>query len=62
MADGQVVLVELKPLGAVSTVRFGLLRGRQVGEGQSNYRCNDGSDEKVEAWGRLPEAAVKASD
>jgi hypothetical protein len=26
----------------------------------SIYRCHDGADEKVKAWGRLPEAAVKA--
>ena len=47
MADGQVVLVTTEPLDGGSPVR-------------SVYFVAEQDPETAEAWGRLPEAAVKA--
>ena len=56
MADGQVVLVTTEPLGGGSPVRSVYFVAEQDPE-KANAIIGA---MKVEAWGRLPEAAVKA--
>ena len=61
MADGQVVLVTTEPMDGGSPIRSVYFVAEQdpdtakaiIGEMMA-------PNEKVEAWGRLPEAAVKA--
>jgi hypothetical protein len=61
MADGQVVLVTTEPLGSGSPVRSVYFVAEQDPEmAKAIIRAMMAPNEKVEAWGRLPEAAVKA--
>ena len=55
MADGQVVLVTTEPLEGGSPVRSVYFVSEQDAEAAKAI-----PNEKVEAWGRLPEAAVNA--
>ena len=61
MADGQVVLVTIEPLGGGSNVRSVYFVAEQDPEKtKAIIAAMMAPNEKVEAWGRLPEAAVKA--
>jgi hypothetical protein len=61
MADGQVVLVTTEPLGGGSPVRSVYFVAEQDPEmAKAIIGAMMAPNEKVEAWGRLPEAAVKA--
>ena len=61
MADGQVVLVTTEPLGGGSPVRSVYFVAEQDPERAAAIVATVmAPNEKVEAWGRLPEAAVKA--
>jgi hypothetical protein len=61
MADGQVVLVTTEPLGDGSPVRSAYFVAEQDPETAKDIiGAMMAPNEKVEAWGRLPEAAVKA--
>src|SRR5216683_6124024 len=61
MADGQVVLVTTEPLGGGSPVRSVYFVAEQDPEAaKAIIDAMTAPNEKVEAWGRLPEAAVKA--
>jgi hypothetical protein len=61
MADGQVVLVTTEPLGGGSPVRSVYFVAEQDPEAaRAIIDAMTAPNEKVEAWGRLPEAAVKA--
>src|SRR3981081_707743 len=61
MADGQVVLVTTDPLEGGSPVRSVYFVAEKDPEtAQAIISAMMAPNEKVEAWGRLPEAAVKA--
>jgi hypothetical protein len=61
MADGQVVLVTTEPLEGGSPVRSVYFVAEQDPEAaKAIIDAMTAPNEKVEAWGRLPEAAVKA--
>ena len=61
MADGQVVLVTTEPLGGGSPVRSVYFVAEQDPEtAKAIIGAMMAPNEKVEAWGPLPEAAVKA--
>ena len=61
MADGQVVLVTTEPLGGGSLVRSVYFVAEQDPEtAKAIIGAMMAPNEKVEAWGPLPEAAVKA--
>jgi hypothetical protein len=61
MADGQVVLVTTEPLGGGSPVRSVYFVAEQDPEkAKAIIGAMMAPNEKVEARGRLPEAAVKA--
>jgi hypothetical protein len=61
MADGQVVLVTTEPLGGGSPVRSVYFVAEHDPEkAKAIIGAMMAPNEKVEAWGRLPEAAVKA--
>jgi hypothetical protein len=61
MADGQIVLVTTEPLGGGSPVRSIYFVAEQDPEkAKAIIGAMMAPNEKVEAWGRLPEAAVKA--
>jgi hypothetical protein len=61
MADGQVVLVITEPLGGGSPVRSVYYVAEPDSEtAKAIIAAVMAPNEKVEAWGRLPEAAVKA--
>jgi hypothetical protein len=61
MADGQVVLVTTEPLEGGSPVRSVYFVAEQDPEtAKVIISAMMAPNEKVEAWGRLPEAAVKA--
>jgi hypothetical protein len=61
MADGQVVLVTTEPSGGGSPVRSVYFVAEQDPEtAKAIIGAMMAPNEKVEAWGRLPEAAVKA--
>jgi hypothetical protein len=61
MADGQVVLVTTEPLGGGSPVRSVYFVAEEDPEkAKAIIGAMMAPNEKVEAWGRLPEAAVKA--
>jgi len=61
MADGQVVLVTTEPLDGSSPVRSVYFVAEQNPEtATAIIAAMMAPNEKVEAWGRLPEAAVKA--
>lgn len=61
MADGQVVLVTTEPLGGGPLVRSVYFVAEQNPEKAKAIIADMmAPNEKVEAWGRLPEAAVKA--
>jgi hypothetical protein len=58
---GQVLLVTTKPLGGGSPVRSVYFVAEQDPEkAKAIIGAMMAPNEKVEAWGRLPEAAVKA--
>jgi hypothetical protein len=61
MADGQVVLVTTQPLGGGPPVRSVYFVAEQDPEKAAAIIAEMmAPNEQVEAWGRLPEAAVKA--
>jgi hypothetical protein len=61
MADGQVVLVTTQPLGGGPPVRSVFFVAEQDPEKATAIIASVmAPNEKVEAWGRLPEAAVNA--
>jgi hypothetical protein len=61
MADGQVVLVTTQPLGGGQPVRSVYFVAEQDPEKAAAIIAEMmAPNEQVEAWGRLPEAAVKA--
>jgi hypothetical protein len=61
MADGQVVLVTTEPLDGGSPVRSVYFVAEQDPDtATAIIAAMMAPNEKVEAWGRLPEAAVKA--
>jgi hypothetical protein len=61
MADGQVVLVTTEPLGGGPPVRSVYFVAEQDPDtAKAIVGAMMAPNEKVEAWGRLPEAAVKA--
>jgi hypothetical protein len=61
MADGQVVLVTTEPLGGGSPVRsVYFVAEKDPEKAKAIIGAMMAPNEKVEAWGRLPEAAVKA--
>jgi hypothetical protein len=61
MADGQVVLVTTEPLGGGSPVRSVYYVAEPDSQAaRAIIAAVMAPNEKVEAWGRLPEAAVKA--
>jgi hypothetical protein len=61
MADGQVVLVTTEPLEGGSPVRSVYFVAEQdPAAAKAIIDAMTAPNEKVEAWGRLPEAAVKA--
>jgi hypothetical protein len=61
MADGQVVLVTTEPLGGGSPVRSVYYVAEPDSEtARAIIAAVMAPNEKVEAWGRLPEAAIKA--
>jgi hypothetical protein len=61
MADGQVVLVTTEPLGGGSPVRSVYFVAEQdPAAAKAIIDAMTAPNEKVEAWGRLPEAAVNA--
>jgi hypothetical protein len=61
MADGQVVLVTTEPSGGGSPVRSVFFVAEQDPEkAKAIIGAMMAPNEKVEAWGQLPEAAVKA--
>jgi hypothetical protein len=61
MADGQVVLVTTEPLDGGPLVRSVYFVAEQDAEtATAIVAAMMAPNEKVEAWGRLPEAAVKA--
>jgi hypothetical protein len=61
MADGQVVLVTTQPLGGGAPVRSVYFVAEQDPEkATAIIAAVMAQNEQVEAWGRLPEAAVKA--
>jgi len=61
MEDGQVVLVTTEPLGGGSPVRSVYFVAEEDAEkAKAIIGAMMAPNEKVEAWGRLPEAAVKA--
>ena len=61
MADGQVVLVTTEPLGGGSSVRSVYYVAEPDSEtARAIIAAVMAPNEKVEAWGRLPEAAVRA--
>ena len=61
MADGQVVLVTTEPLGGGSPVRsVYFVAEKDPEKAIAIIGAMMAPNEKVEVWGRLPEAAVKA--
>ena len=61
MADGQVVLVTTEPLGGGSLVRpVYFVVEKDPEKAKAIIGAMMAPNEKVEAWGRLPEPAVKA--
>ncbi len=61
MADGQVVLVTTQPLEGGPPIRSVYFVAEQdPKKATSIIAAVMAPNEKVEAWGRLPEAAVKA--
>ena len=61
MADGQVVLVTTEPLAGGSPVRSVYFVAAQDPEAaKAIIAAIMAPNEKIEAWGRLPEEAVKA--
>ena len=61
MADGQVVLVTTQPLEGGRPIRSVYFVAEQDPEkATAIVAAVMAPNEKVEAWGRLPEAAVKA--
>jgi len=61
MVDGQVVLVTTEPLEGGSPVRSIYFVAEQDPErAKAIVGAMMAPNEKVEAWGRIPEAAVKA--
>jgi len=61
MADGQLVLVTTDPLEGGAPVRSVYFVAEQDEEtAKAIVAAMIAPNEKVEAWGRLPEAAVKA--
>ena len=61
MADGQVVLVTTQPLGGGPLVRSVFFVAEQDPEKAVAIVADVmAPNEQVEAWGRLPDAAVKA--
>jgi hypothetical protein len=61
MADGQVVLVTTQPLGGGPVVRSVYFVAEQDPEKATAIIAEMmAPNEQVEAWGRLPEAAVRA--
>lgn len=61
MADGQVVLVTTEPLGSGSPARSVYFVAEQdPAKAKAIIAAMMAPNEKVEAWGRLPEAAIKA--
>ena len=60
MADGQVVLVTTEPLEGGSPVRSVYFVEQDPEAAKAIIGAMMAPNEKVEAWGRLPEAAVKA--
>jgi len=61
MADGQVVLVTTEPLAGGAPVRSVYFVAEPDPEtATAIIAAMMAPNEKVEAWGRLPEAAVKA--
>src|SRR5258708_35884970 len=61
MADGQVVLVTTEPLGGGSPVRsVYFVAEKDPEKAKAIIGAMMAPNEKVEAWGRLPEAAVKS--
>ena len=61
MADGQVVLVTTEPLEGGSPVRSVYFVAEKDPEtAKAIISAMMAPNEKVEAWGRLPEPAVKA--
>jgi hypothetical protein len=61
MADGQVVLVTTQPLEGGPPIRSVYFVAEQDPEKAADIiAAVMAPNEKVEAWGRLPEAAVKA--
>ena len=61
MADGQVVLVTTQPLGGGPPVHSVFFVAEQDPEKAAAIIATVmAPNEKVEAWGRLPEAAVNA--
>ena len=61
MADGQVVLVTTEPIGGGSPARSVYFVAEQdPAKAKAIVAAMMAPNEKVEAWGRLPEAAIKA--
>jgi hypothetical protein len=61
MVDGQVVLVTTEPLGGGSPVRsVYYVAERDPAKAQAIVGAMMAPNEKVEAWGPLPELAVEA--
>jgi len=61
MADGQVILVTTEPLGDDSPVRsVCFVAEKDPDKAKAIIGTMMAPNEKVEAWGPLPEAAVKA--
>ena len=58
MADGQVLLVTTEPLAGGSPVRSVYFVAAEAAK--AIIAAMMAPNEKIEAWGRLPEAAVKA--
>ena len=61
MANGQVVLVTTEPLGGGSPIRSVYYVAEQdPAKAAATIAAMMAPNERVEAWGPLPEAAVKA--
>jgi hypothetical protein len=63
MADGQVVLVTTEPLGGGSPVRsVHFVAEKDPEKAKAVIGAMMAPNERVEAWGRVPEAQSKLSD
>jgi hypothetical protein len=63
MADGQVVLVTTEPLGGGSPVRWvHFVAEKDPEKAKAVIGAMMAPNERVEAWGRVPEAQSKLSD